>query len=144
MKTKKQIAKEIAEIIKNTGDQFNHFGVRAMTQNPKTLKYPRTKVGRTLPRSHNWEDGNSTNKKLRGTCAVQVVGDHVWDDLDGLEKNAIKSLDLVFDYRYTCMAKEIVFLGSETCDYGDDLEEIIMRDYWGDGPTVLAKWSISD
>ena len=121
-------AKQIKKIIENNKYEYNYFGLRAMTRDPMTGKYPKQLgVGDETDNSYAWEDGEPTEDELNGTCALGIDRDAEADEIEA----AIKNLRM-YD------AKQVVLIGSRYQDYGSDEGEVIMSGW----PTVLATWKI--
>jgi hypothetical protein len=113
-------ANEIAKIINDNKDKYEYFGLRGMTKNPITHKYEIAIVGESISNSYSWDDGDTTDCELCGTSALNVDCNNIAAAL-----NAVKS----YDHR-----SQIVLLGSNCCQFGDDAGEIVMYD----NLTVLA------
>ena len=100
-------------------DGFQFFGVRSMGANPKTNKYPKTKVGQAAPQSRHWVDGCATNQKIGGTCAVFLGFCTIEDQVEGL-LYALKVSD-IYD------GQKCIVAGRST-EYGQDADEVILAD----------------
>ena len=118
-------ANEIAEVIENNKMNYNYFGIRSITKNPITHEYDYLHLGDEPSYSYSWDDGNPTDNQLNGTCALNIGIDASADEIAA----AINELRI---YR----PKQIVLLGSNDIEYGQDNHEIVMRG----NVNVLAEW----
>ena len=120
-------AQEIFEIVKDNYSTTNYFGLRALTQDPITGEFESVQIGESVNNSFSWDDGNTTNEMLDGASAIKINE----ADMDEIEQ-AIREME-----PYLHNAQQVVLLGSETCDLGQDHHEIIMKNN-----TVMAVWNL--
>ena len=103
---------------------YNVIGLRG-TQNDEDYQ-----VGDTTRNSRDWDFENdcSSSDELDGTSAVYV--DNNWiEDADDL----IKRIEDVMDKVEAYDGKQIILIGGQVSEHGDDQDEIIIQD-----ATVLA------
>lgn len=112
-------AEQIAEIIKKHQNKIDTFGLRAMTESPVNGQVA-VKIGDQLENSYDWMDGESTDTELDGTCAVGIS----WTFDDELTSKIEKALSIVDQYHWQ---NQVVLVGGEFSDYGNDEIEIIIR-----------------
>ena len=120
---------EILNLIEKNRMQYGYFGIRAMTRNPKTNEMPVAVVGGCVECSFVWDDRDytdSTDEMLNGTSAIKIDVDA---DADVVGK-AIKHLS-----EYTLDGEQVAFLASQTMEFGEDRNEIVMQ-----SAIVLATW----
>ena len=120
-------AQEIFETINDNYSTTNYFGLRALTQDPVTGEFESVQVGERVNNSFNWDDGGATDEMLNGASAIKINE----ADIDEIEQ-AIREMK---PYLYN--TKQVVLLGSESRDFGQDHHEIIMKN-----STVLAVWNV--
>lgn len=112
-------AAEIKKVIEQYRNEYCYFGIRAMTGNPLTHESPTVEIDDIVENSWDWLDGDPTEEELEGTCALQVDPD---DELEDIE-HVLKEAEM-----YLWNAKQLVLLGCMYKEYGNDNNEIIMRD----------------
>lgn len=108
--------RNIKEIIDD--GQYQSYGVRVIAKNPKTGKQDNYKIGDILPPSFYQPDGETTDEELSGTSAIQI-------DSKGHYKGDLG------DYEH--LGNQIVLIGSDNSQEGNDIGEIEMKN-----PKVLA------
>ena len=96
--------------VRDHADDYAHLGLRIVDDLPP--------VGEVLPRSRAWDDGNPTDDLLPGTSALRITA---------------RTLELAAAY----MGDYALLVGSHLCMYGDDPDELVMRD-----AVVLARFAI--
>ena len=100
---------------------FDYYGVRVNSKNPKTGKYPKIKIGSKAKPSYYQPDGVTTNKS-HGTSAIHIPSE---DQIEAAFYNLSKYMDRG--------ESKIVLLGSNYARGGNDFDEIEMGD-----ATILA------
>ncbi len=100
-------------------DGFEFFGLRSMSANPKTHKYPKIWVGTSAPQSRHWVDGCATPQKVGGTCAVGLS----YCTIEG----AVEGLDFAVKESKSYDGQKCIVAG-RAIDYGDDHGEVILSD----------------
>lgn len=120
-------ASEIKNIIETNNAEYGYFGIRAMMQNPLTGKNQIVAVDDILDNSYAWEDGETTDEELPGTCAIKLNYDA---EIEAIE-SALKNIKV-----YSWNVKQFVLLGANSADYGTDANEIILEN-----AVVLAAWN---
>lgn len=68
-----------------------------------------SQIGETAVNSYRWEDGNQTDEQLDGASAINI------DSRDNIDSGAY-------------YGRRILVLGSDHIEYGEDVNEIVMRD----------------
>ena len=53
-------------------EEYEYYGIRILTENPKTGEVDDLKIGDEPPNSYTWSDGESTGDELDGTSALQI------------------------------------------------------------------------
>ncbi len=114
----------ILDTINSNKENFEYFGIRAMTMNPTTNEYEIAEVGKSISYSYDWNDGETTEDQLNGACAIKIDRDAEISDIE----NAINNLN------YYDTGSQVVLLGSDRRDYGSDSNEIVMYNHL----TVIA------
>jgi hypothetical protein len=113
---------EINKIIRK-GDH-RHYGLRVITDNPKTGEFDTPEVGHVLPKSYHWEDDNSTGRKMGGTSTFRIPGRLTPKDAER------------FISAYGTNGYHVVLVGSDKAKHGQDRGEAVMKD-----PVVLKVWN---
>lgn len=106
--------------------EYEHYGLRVVTDSPYKRKAVRLKVGRVAPRSYVWDDNCTTSERLRGASAIEIY-------LPDWPTSCERAIERLRMYRHN--GSQVVLLGSEFADCGEDDGEIVMRD-----AVVLASW----
>lgn len=102
-------------------EEYEYYGIRILTENPNTREVDDLKIGDEPPNSYTWSDGESTGEELNGTSALQIQKGN-----NGVERAVKKARgEDVFSGIY--LGKKVVLLGSDSVEYGEDEDEIIMR-----------------
>ena len=120
-------SQEIFNIIQDEAQYIEYFGLRALTINSETGEYEEVEIGGTVRNSYVWDDGDNTGEALDGTSAIKINE----ADMDEIE-NAIAEMG-----PYLSNAKQVVLLGSDDAEPGEDNHERIMKN-----SKVLAIWNI--
>ena len=106
--TSKEIISLIDNLIENSG--YEYIGLRAQEQE--------FSLGTITHNSVNWVDGTETDEELDGVCAVSAM--HRYALPRDIEKR-IAAMD-----RYP--GEHLAILVSDSASYGEDANEIVMRD----------------
>lgn len=117
---------QIIEIIQKA--EYENYGIRVMMRNPITGKYPSVEIGGSIENSYHWEDGETMGEEIEGVCAVEITIDSIDDALHILN-------DYIFMIGNESSCKNIVLMGSEYSEGGNDYNEIIMEE-----PEILVIW----
>ena len=120
-------SQEIFNIIQDEAQYIEYFGLRALTINSETGEYEEVEIGGTVRNRYVWKDGDNTGEALDGTSAIKINE----ADMDEIE-NAIAEMG-----PYLSNAKQVVLLGSDDAEPGEDNHERIMKN-----SKVLAIWNI--
>lgn len=114
--------KELAEKI--ISSNYEYIGIRHLTEDEDY------KVGDYCRSSYDWDYENDRSsyetddpEELPGTCAYNTRIDPAWDDEEeviGKIKNAISES--------SCYSGKIAIIAGNYAEYGNDPEEIIIRD----------------
>jgi len=119
-------AQEIFDIIQEEAQYIEYFGLRALTVNSEG-EYETVEVGGTVRNSYVWDDGDNTGEEMEGASAIKINE----ADMDEIE-NAIAEMA-----PYLSNAKQVVLLGSDEAEPGEDNHESIMK-----FAQVLAVWTV--
>lgn len=90
-------------------------------------------VGEELPTSYRWEDGDCTEEKLNGTCAIYVSDESDFlDYLDGKEEADCGEMDKYNEWvKKSCYSGAHLYLvainSSWGYEWGEDEGEIVMN-----------------
>lgn len=118
---------QIFDIIQEESAYIQYFGLRALTQNSETGEFETAEVGGIVQNSYIWNDGENTGTQLDGVSAIKINE----ADIDEIDQ-AIRELQ-----PYLANAKQVVLLGSDDAEPGEDNHERIMQN-----AVVLAVWNI--
>ena len=125
-------AQQIFDIIQEESAYIQYFGLRALTQNSETGEFETAEIGGTVKNSYVWNDGDNTGEEIDGACAIKInEADTRKADTDEIEQ-AIREMR-----PYIANAKQVVLLGSDEAEPGEDYHERIMKN-----AKVLAIWEV--
>ncbi|HEY0205545.1 MAG TPA: hypothetical protein VGC15_15485 [Acetobacteraceae bacterium] len=110
---------EIMDVVRSS--PHRHHGLRIMSPHPVTDASATVAIGDTLPHSYRWNDGNATNRALKGTSTLRVR----------TEADARRAITLAGMY----YGKQVVLVGSHEKRTGPDEQEAVLTT-----PKVLASW----
>lgn len=119
----------LSEVMETMEQETTNYGFRGASQHDLEI----VKSGQTyLEPSTDMFDGNFSDEKLDGTCAIQI---NEYMDLDELAE--------AYEYTkkmYADNPDEIVLFISGGCqEYGNDEDEVILRDEFESGAKVIAQ-----
>ena len=118
---------QIFDTIQEESVYIQYFGLRALTQNSETGEFETAEVGGNVKNSYIWNDGDNTGEEIDGVSAIRINE----ADTDEIEQ-AIREMQ-----PYLTNAKQVVLLGSDEANPGDDHHERIMKN-----AKVLAVWEV--
>jgi hypothetical protein len=107
-------------------ESHNYYGLRVMTANPLTGEKQEAEVGGFIEDSFDWEDDMPTDIKLHGVCAIQIHVGNIDEAIDRIKT-------------YWMEGEQLVLIGSQAADAGNDPFEIIMYE----NDKVLAVWDVN-
>ena len=93
-------------------EEYEYYGLRSLSDNPKSGKVADLHIGDTAPNSYEWIDDVPTDNELPGVSAVKIT------------PNTFKNEN----WRFKIYSGDrLVFLGADDMQYGPDADEIIMK-----------------
>ena len=116
---------ELMTELENT--KYGYYGLRGVHQNDVEA----VERGATyLDCSFNWVDGEQTEEKLNGTCALGVTEDNTANEIIERYKKARNM--------YSIDCETVYLIADKNCEYGEDEDEVILGGN-GYGADVIAE-----
>lgn len=118
-KPKKEKGKMRKPIKVTQTSQYEYLGIRAH-RGDRAIK-----IGDHLDPSYIWDDGDITDERLSGTCAIRLQRDWATGEID--EDHLVATILRVRD-EYNWDGGQVILIGGDHRSYGNDIDEIIIQD----------------
>lgn len=114
--------RHVAEVVRHIqASPHRHHGLRITSGHPVTGEADVVGVGDILPNSYRWNDGNPTQRQLKGTSTLRVR----------TEADVRSAIKLASQY----VGRQVALVGSHEKRPGADEQEAVLT-----APKVLATW----